>query len=667
MKGNRLSRFATSGAVIAMLLAFFASPAGAANNGDIWLTNSSASGAGHAHEPHLTDSTIYLHGSDLVSTSGTFDIASIPGTGSGKIIWSGKAWAASGGTDVVASFSGSALVADAIAQDHAVANPNQGFHFKITVYDGRGETPGTATAQTSNSNDIKTKTFWVMGPQTPKPTASLTITKTADATSTVSGGNIGFTITVGPKTGGFANDVAITDSLPAGPGINWTISPAYTGQGSCKITGSVPSQKLTCSVGDLNGTSVSVHVQSATVAGVTAALAPLTLTNKACASFDLGENKAGEDQAQCEPGDVCATALATITPAPPALTITKTPDAALVPAGTSVGFTIAVGNTGPGVALGVTLSDPLPAVSGESWSISPAYSGAGTCSITGSAGSQTLACSLGNMTAGASDEVHITSPTPSGSTIALTNTATASATNNAPVSATAKTGTTIALLTITKVADSATTTAGNPVGFTITVGNTGTTAATDVTMTDPLPSFAGESWSISPAYSGTGTCAISGSAPNQTLSCSFGNLAPGASVSVHVVTQTPTTLGLTLTNVATAVAGNNGPVTATAVTRTLVTSVLGTSITNSPSPSPSPSTQVLGEQINRPQATTPSAATLPFTGGPAIILYFLAAALLLAGGVLLLISRARREPMAATASSWARSIGTWFDPRHLKK
>ncbi len=638
MKRRMLPLLAAIGAVIAVLMATLISPATAANSGDIWLTNSPASGAGSAHEPHLGDTTVYLHGSGLVASSGTFDIASIPGTGSGKTIWSGKLWASSNGTDVIAQFSGSDLVAAAIADDNAVANPNQGYHFKITLYQGDAS-PSVATAQ-SDSNDTKTKTFWVTGPNQ-SPTPSLTITKTADAASVVSGGNVGFTITAAAGPGSFADDVAISDPLPSGDGIDWTISPAYTGQGSCSIQGTAPAQTLSCHIGDLSsGDSVSVHVQSATAAGTTAALAPLTLTNTACGSFESG-------------ADACATATTTVDPAAPSLTIHKTADAATVPAGSSVGFTIAVGNTGPGVALGTTLSDPLPATGAGAWAISPAYSGGGSCSISGSAPSQALSCTLGNLAAGATDTIHVTALTPGGSAISLTNVATASATNNDPVTATATTGTTLAnpttplpKLAITKVADSVTVTAGDPAGFTITVGNDGTGTAAGATLTDPLPSFTGASWSISPAYAGPGACSVGGTAPNQTLSCSFGDLAPGASELVHVTTSTPATPALTITNTATAQATDVDPVTATATTRSVLTSVLGTSVSQSPSPSATDGTHVLGLQINRPQAPT-----LPFTGGPAVFLYFLAAGLLLAGGVVLVVERLHRKPAPAAAGS----------------
>lgn len=630
MNAHRVTSLAAVSAVIAALLAFFVAPAVAANDGDVWLTNSSVAGGSQAHEPHLSNTTIYLHGSDLVASSGTYDIASIAGTGSGKTIWSGLAWSASGASDVIATIDGAALVADAISMDSAVANANQGYHFKITVYQPAAN--ASVATPASKSNDTKTKTFWVGGSNV-APTPSLTLTKAADAASATAGGTIGFTITADTGSS-FADNVAISDPLPSGDGINWSIDPAYAGPGTCSIAGSAP-QTLSCTIGDLDATSVSVHVKSATVAGTTAAQGPLTVSNTACATFDDAS------------GTHCSTASTIVDPAAPDLTIAKSADAALAHVGTLVGFTITVGNEGPGVALGATISDPLQATGAGAWSISPAYTGPGTCSVTGTAPTQALSCALGNLAAGVTATVHVAASTPSASTIDITNVASVTATNNEPEQATAHTGTTKAAMTITKVADAVTTTAGSNVGFTVSVGNAGPGAATGATLTDPLPAFDGASWSITPAYTGQGTCAVTGASPNQTLSCQFGDLGAGATASVHVITATPSTVGLVLTNVASAQATNNDPVTATAVTDSLLPGQTLPATFDPGTPPTHSQVQVLGESLSRPQQDL--GAVLPLTGGPSPLLFALAALLLLAGTAVLLVARQRQSPATAPA------------------
>lgn len=550
---NVFKRICAALAVALVAVGAVALPGSADNNkGDAWLTNSPADGAGHAHEPHLDCTTVYVHGSAL-DASGTYDIASIPGTGSGKTIWSGKPWTTPGSGDVLATFDPNVLVADAISQDNAVANPNQGYHFKLTLHQDSGD---------------KYKTFWVRCGETP-PSPTLGVTKTADASPIVAGNDIGFTVTVAPSAGSFANNVTLSDPLPQGDGLNWFIHPAYSGPGTCAITGTGPAaQTLNCTIGDLGATplaaSASVHLASHTVAGTTAALGATTITNTATAEAD------GVDP-------VHSTAHIVLDPAAPDLGIVKTADRATVSAGSQVGFSVTVTNAGPGVAVAVTLHDPIPA-SGGAWSISPAYAGPGSCAISGSAPSQTLDCTLGNMDAGDSATVHMISTSAPGTATTLTNIATASASNNPAVTATAQVTTTLAPppppllpnLTITKVADASTVTAGAQVGFTITVHNAGPGSATNASLNDPLPTMGANAWSINPAYAGQGSCSVNGAAGSQTLACSFGTMASGASASVHVIGTSPAT-AVTLTNVATTTADNNPTQTATATVTTTVT------------------------------------------------------------------------------------------------
>jgi hypothetical protein len=130
----------------------------------------------------------------------------------------------------------------------------------------------------------------------------------------------------------------------------------------------------------------------------------------------------------------------------PCLNFSKYPDAASVAAGSPIGYTISLANNAAPVtgaaATAAALSDPLPSGTGINWSISPAYGGPGTCAITGAVGSQTLACSLGDLAGGGpTTTVHVTSATSTSSCAAYPNTATLSATN--PISINASTTTTV--------------------------------------------------------------------------------------------------------------------------------------------------------------------------------------------------------------------------------
>jgi uncharacterized repeat protein (TIGR01451 family) len=114
-----------------------------------------------------------------------------------------------------------------------------------------------------------------------------------------------------------------------------------------------------------------------------------------------------------------------------ALNVVVAADSSTVAAGSNIAFTVTVSNTNTtGTVNGVTLSDVLPSGSGINWSINPAYSGPGTCSITGAVGNQTLSCSIGDLAAGASASVHVTSVTQSASCALYQDSASASASNS---------------------------------------------------------------------------------------------------------------------------------------------------------------------------------------------------------------------------------------------
>ncbi|MGH9955980.1 MAG: DUF11 domain-containing protein, partial [Pyrinomonadaceae bacterium] len=336
-----------------------------------------------------------------------------------------------------------------------------------------------------------------------------------------------------------------------------------TTSAGCSITGG---NSLSCSFGDLNsGDSRTVNVSGTTDAADCAA----TLDNTATAAAD---NEAAGTLAN-------NTSSASIAVQCPDLQVTKTSDAATVSATDGIGFTITVSNIGPGVANDVTLSDTLPTNAGLSWSENPNNL---QCGISGGI----LTCNFGTLASGASASVHIVSPTTPDTCGTVTNTATAAAGNERSTDTANNTSTaSIAVqcpdVVVTKVADSATVNAGNPIGFTITVNNAGLGVAKSVTLTDSLPMNPGMTWTEVPDNL---NCSIS---PTGVLTCNFGNLAFGDVRTVHVVSPTtPANCG-SVSNTATASATNerssdtgNNTSTAT-ITLTDVTAPVITLIPNS--------------------------------------------------------------------------------------
>jgi uncharacterized repeat protein (TIGR01451 family) len=234
--------------------------------------------------------------------------------------------------------------------------------------------------------------------------------------------------------------------------------------------------------------------------------------------------------------------------------ILKTADAAQVNVGSPIGFTMTVSNDGAGDAHGVMLNDTLPSNSGLSWSIASQGAGwNGSCAI--AAGKLTcgpVTVPHGTTQAASTFTVHITSPTTGATggdcpnTGVVDNTGDVTTTNDGSDQSSASTCVQALVdLSITKAGSPATQTLGDGnITWTIVVTNNGPSAATGVTIADPMP---GGNTFVS-ASSTQGSC--TGGA---ILNCSIGTMAAGASVTITLVT-TPSAAG-TQTNTVT-VAGD---------------------------------------------------------------------------------------------------------------
>src|SRR5205814_2779625 len=115
----------------------------------------------------------------------------------------------------------------------------------------------------------------------------------------------------------------------------------------------------------------------------------------------------------------------------PNVSITKTADATSVNAGTAIGFTITVTNSGVADATGVTITDSLPGGTGTSfvhWTESPTDNP--NCAISGSDGSQSLSCGPVTLAAGGGSlSVHVSASTTADNCGVYDNTAYFTSTN----------------------------------------------------------------------------------------------------------------------------------------------------------------------------------------------------------------------------------------------
>jgi uncharacterized repeat protein (TIGR01451 family) len=228
----------------------------------------------------------------------------------------------------------------------------------------------------------------------------------------------------------------------------------------------------------------------------------------------------------------------------PELGITKSVSSETVSAGEPFSWTITLTNSGDGAANGAEIIDPLVAIPGYTYSTTSA-----NCSIVDGE----LRCGPTTLAAGAS-LVAVVNATATGTLTAGTcgafpNTATGRATGQPDVTAGASITIQCPAVSLTKVADAASVSAGSQVGFTITVSNAGPGTATGVTVTDNLPE--GFTWTIDPAN-------LAWSIDPTTKVLSFGpaTLAAGASNSVHVVAPTTSANCGVVPNTAMASVGN---------------------------------------------------------------------------------------------------------------
>ena len=424
----------------------------------------------------------------------------------------GLSWSIDGAnSDAGCSISGGVLTCN-----FGTLTPGQSKHVHITsptTKDSCATIDNTANVTTGNDGSGQASDSVVVN------CAAIDVNKVADAASVSAGDQIGFTVTLSNTGAGTATGLSFTDPLPTGGGaLSWSISPASAGW-------SISNGNLVFSPTTLAaGASTSVHVIA-------------TTTKADCGTIDntatVTTSNDGSDTASASVDVNCAD-----------IHLLKVADAGSVSAGDTIGFVITVTNSGAGEARGVTVTDVLPTQAGLNWSIDAANSDSG-CSISGG----TLTCNFGTLAAGASRHVHITSPTTSASCATINNTATVTTSNDGSAQASDSVVVNCPTLEVVKVADAGTVNAGDPIGFSIVVTNTGLGTAKSVTLNDPLP--AGVTWTID-GGTNAGDCQIAAN----TLTCSFGDLAPGGMADVHISAQTSAEACTTYDNTATASATN---------------------------------------------------------------------------------------------------------------
>jgi uncharacterized repeat protein (TIGR01451 family) len=352
--------------------------------------------------------------------------------------------------------------------------------------------------------------------------ADVQIVKSPNDGSANAGSNISFTLSWFNQGEGSAAGVVVTDTMPTTNGLDWSIT-GSTGTGStCTISAA---DVVTCNVGTIAGNpnfpndppiNGSVTLTSAT-------------TSANCGVINnTGQITSTNDGTDTDPGQI--TVLC------PDINVVKTPNDGQVNAGDPASFSIVVSNAGPGAAVGASLNDPLPV--GLTWALGTVTGDTDgvTCAVSPGPGAQTLSCSDSNlMDSGDSYTVTVTTTTTAAQCASYPNVATVDATNESNAASVTDDNTDPGAITVNcpdvqalKTADKSPVNAGDQIGFTVTIGNSGEGTAFGVTVSDTLDSDF--SWSIESADAGW-------SLVGNVLSFA-GNLPADSTSTVHVVAQT---------------------------------------------------------------------------------------------------------------------------------
>lgn len=395
---------------------------------------------------------------------------------------------------------------------------------------GAGTITNTATATVgSTMNDpvlSNNSSSIVTGVQTQ---ADLSVGKTPASQNVVAGNDATWTISMTNAGPHAAENATLTDVLPAGTSLV-SLTTGFAGATCDEAT-------FSCTVPSL---AVGATLSATVVATVSSSTTAATLTNRTSATSVATD---------ATPGNNTASAVANVSRSSD-LAITKG-DIEATP-GLTATYPVTVSNLGPSDAASVVVTDNVP--SGLTFN-------AGASSSVCSEAAGVVTCSVGTVPAGASVALALAFDVAASLTAAVDNTATVTSASSDPdPSNNSSTGTATltssADLSVVKQPDQAIPVAGAPVGWTITVSNTGPSAAQNVQLIDAVPA-ATTGVAATVTSGAAGTCNVAGN----DVTCDWGTIAPGSNSVVHVTgTLSPTTPeGTELVNSATVTSSTTDP------------------------------------------------------------------------------------------------------------
>lgn len=391
-------------------------------------------------------------------------------------------------------------------------------------------TESTAGFDANPLNNTDTETTATQG------TINLQVTKSDSADPVAPGNTLTYTILVTNAGPSDATQVNLVDNLPDGIRVTSATSSVgtVTIPPSAQDTTAANPDDLTVAIGNLaNGATATVTVVATVLAatrGTLSNVATASSANAALTEFNVADNSDTESTVLSPSVD---------------LRVTKTDSVDPVIAGNQLTYTITVTNDGPSQATNVSLTDTLPAgvtfVSGTS----------SVTTATVSAATLTSGVQLGTLDPGASATVTIVVSVAGATRGTITNSTTVTATEPEPTNGSANNTATAQTtvngsvdLAVTKADSSDPVAAGGSLTYTIVVTNNGPSTATNVVVTDALPT--GLTFTSGTATNG-GTVTNTGN----TVTGTIASLASGASATVTIVAAVSSTATGSLSNTAT--------------------------------------------------------------------------------------------------------------------
>jgi uncharacterized repeat protein (TIGR01451 family) len=420
-----------------------------------------------------------------------------------------------------------------------------------TLLSNTGTVSTTLTDPVSANNSVTISDFVVAQ-------ADLSMTASALPSPVTPGAVLTYTQTLTNNGPSDALNVTFTDVIPTGTTFSSMVAPAG----------------WTCPAPSGNPLTLTCTKTTSLIAGGTASF-PLKVTAGATSPIS---NTASATSSVTDPipANNSATTITNVSITGGAdLSVTNTPSVTTVRAGDPITYTQVVTNNGPASATTVsfTVTIPpnttflsLPTPAGWACPTKPAVGGTGTftCTIASLAlsGSATFTLSV-QVSAGTLDGTVI-----SDLATATSNTADPNSSNNTFIAAntTVRTNTADVAVAISAPSNVA---QGDTLAYTIAVSNNGPYQATNVTLTDPLPSGV----TFSSVSTTAGTC----SQASGTVTCLLGTMSNGGSATVTLLVATGSPASFT--NTASVVADQNDPNTSNNSSSVMTTIATPTKVT----------------------------------------------------------------------------------------